>query len=223
MSLMKDLSNITLTKLLLLVIAALVLIAPSSAFAAEEAVDHGDETMIEHLSEDAQAYEVDGLPQLDFTTYTPQIFWMIVLFLLMHLIMSKKALPEISSTIENRKNHIDSDLDVAKKLQDEAEAVQAAYEQKLQASHDSASQGVQDIENEIKQKAAEQLSAFQKKAEKEIAALEGRLETAKIEAMESMGDIASEVSAHAVEKIIGVKTDVKNAKSVVSNLNKKAA
>ena len=45
--------------------------------------------------------EVEGLPQLDFTTYSSQIFWMFVFFILLYVFFAKKTLPEISSAVES--------------------------------------------------------------------------------------------------------------------------
>lgn len=174
---------------------------------------HGDGHAEEH---------VDGLPQLNFSTYSPQIFWLVVIFLAMYIALSKKSLPDISSTIENRKNHIDADLSTAEKLQEEAEAVQHAYEASLDGARDKASETIADVEQAIKSQGASELDAFQKRAEKEIMDIEARIETAKAEAMNNMNDIATEVAADAVQKIIGVNPDAQKAKAIVESLTGKS-
>lgn len=181
--------------------------------------EHGEE----HAAEHAGGHdEVDGLPQLDFTTYTPQIFWLVVIFLVMYLILSKKSLPEISSTIENRKNHIDADLSTAEKLQAEAEEVQSAYEASLDGAREKAAETIGAMEQSIKDKSTAELEAFQKRAEKDIMDIEARIEKAKADAMGNMNDIATEVAADAVQKIIGVNPDSQKAKAIVESLSGKA-
>jgi F-type H+-transporting ATPase subunit b len=164
-----------------------------------------------------------GLPQFDPTWFPSQIFWLAVSFFVLYLFFSKKTLPEISSVIENRRDHIRSDLDMAEKLTEEAENVQAAYENGLQSARDSAAKAVQDVDTAMKQKGAEQYEAFRERSEAEILAAESRINAAKDAAMDEMNTIAAEVASVAVKKIIGVDMDVKKAKSIVESLTDKKA
>lgn len=163
-----------------------------------------------------------GLPQFDPTWFPSQLFWLAVTFFVLYLFFSKKTLPEISSVIENRRNHIRSDLDMAEKLTADAEAVQAAYENGLQSARDQAHQAVTDVETTMKAKGAAEYEAFRKRSEAAIDAAEKRIEGAKADAMDDMNTIAAEVAAEAVKKIIGTNMDVQKAKSIVESLTGKA-
>lgn len=163
-----------------------------------------------------------GLPQFDPTWFPSQVFWLAVAFFVMYLFFSKKTLPEISSVIENRRNHIRSDLDMAEKLTADAEAVQTAYENGLQSARDQAQQAVTDVETTMKERGANEYEAFRKRSENEIVAAERRIESAKNAAMDQMNTIAAEVAAEAVKKIIGTNMDVQKAKSIVESLTGKA-
>jgi len=68
-----------------------------------------------------------GLPQFEPDTFASQLFWLAITFMVMFFVFSKFTLPSISSVIENRKNIIDSDLDMAEKLSAEADSVHDAY------------------------------------------------------------------------------------------------
>lgn len=148
-------------------------------------------------------HEVEGLPQLDFTTYTPQIFWMAVLFLILYLFFAKKTLPEISGVVENRKTHIESDLKTAEELAKKADTVQESYKEKLNQAHSDAMAAVKEVENKAKAKVEDYLQSFQAKAEKEIADAEASVEQAKASIMSEMDTIVMETADCAVEKIIG--------------------
>jgi len=50
------------------------------------------------------------MPQLDFTTYSSQIFWFLICFVTLFIFASKVILPRISKIIADRQNIIDSDL-----------------------------------------------------------------------------------------------------------------
>ena len=138
-----------------------------------------------------------GLPQFDPTWFPSQVFWLAVMFAILYVYFSRKTLPDISSTLENRKNHIEADLETAEKLQAEAEQVQESYEQSLQAARDNAADTVAGINASIKEKAAEEYAAFQKRAENEIRNIEKEIAQAKAKVMDNMNDIGSEVAAEA--------------------------
>ena len=63
------------------------------------------------------------MPQLDFTTFIPQLFWLFISLSILYLMLSRIALPRISDVIEERKDTITDDLDEAKALSIEAESV----------------------------------------------------------------------------------------------------
>lgn len=182
-----------------------------------QTAEHGEHGAVETQGHDAAASS-GGLPQFDPTWFPSQIFWLAVSFFVLYLFFSKKTLPEISSVIENRRNHIRSDLDMAEKLTEEAESVQAAYENGLQSARDTAAQAVADVDSAMKAKGADEYEEFRKRSETEILAAEERIKAAKNAAMDEMNTIAAEVASVAVKKIIGADMDVKQAKAVVESL-----
>ena len=165
-----------------------------------------------------------GLPQMDPTWFPSQIFWLAVTFFCLYVIFSRKILPEISSTLEMRREQIQSDLDSAQELKEEAESVHAAYESNLDEARKKSTAMFSDAEEEsIKTKAEKKLNAFREKTQKEIAETEAEITAAKDAAMGDMHNIAAEIASVAAEKIVGVSTDMKQAKSHVKNIDKKAA
>lgn len=166
--------------------------------------------------------EVEGLPQLDFTTYTQQIFWMLIIFALLYIVFAKKTLPEISGVIQNRKNHIDSDLDTAEKLTAQADSVQEAYQSGLSGSQDTAQAELQKVEADMKAKAEKAAHDFRVRSEAELQKAEANILKAQNAAMDDMNMIAAEAASAAVAKILGGKTDVEAARSIIESLNGKA-
>lgn len=193
----------------------------------EEAAQHADALYDNAIAKDVShgdAYhkadkEIEGLPQLDFTTYTPQLFWMFVFFTLLYMIFAKKALPDISGTIEGRKNHIQSDLEAAEKLTAEADNVHDSYNESLVGAQDAATKTIQDMEGKMKIKAEKAMNDFRARSETEILSAEDRIMTAKQDAMKDMNKIVTDVTAEAVEKIIGQSADKATVQSTVEQLN----
>ncbi len=160
-----------------------------------------------------------GLPQFDPSTFPSQIFWLFVTFAILYLFFSRKTLPEISSTIENRRSQIENDLITAEQLRAEAEAAQRTYEEGLENARTEATKALSDVQEKMKAKAEKQAEQFRQKTEKESLALEKNLEKAKKAAMDDMNTIAAEVASAAAEKIVGINPDIEQAKTVVKAIN----
>jgi F-type H+-transporting ATPase subunit b len=68
------------------------------------------------------------MPQLAFETYTPQLVWLAITFVLLYLVMWRVLLPRIGDVLDERQNRIQHDLDEAERLKQEAEAALAQYD-----------------------------------------------------------------------------------------------
>ena len=78
------------------------------------------------------------MPQLDVSTFPSQIFWLIICFSVLYYLLSRRALPRISETLEARQDRIAADLDQAQRLRREAEAALASYEEAMAKAQDRA-------------------------------------------------------------------------------------
>ena len=202
-------SNIQKLSLCLTLAVVFPCVASSVAIAADK---HGE----------AHA-EVEGLPQLDFTTYTPQLFWMFAFFALLYIVFAKKTLPEISGVIENRKNHIQSDLEMAEKLTAEADAVHDAYQENLTKAQNNATEAIKTVENQAKADTQAAMDNFKQNSEAKILQAEQKIATSKQTALNDMNQIVVDTAAQAVEKIIGVKADTAKLSQIVQNMGANGA
>ncbi|MDC0074480.1 F0F1 ATP synthase subunit B' [Alphaproteobacteria bacterium] len=127
------------------------------------------------------------MPQLDITTFIPQLFWLIITFVTLYLIMSMVILPKIADVLEQRQDRIASDIQEAERLKLDAEIALKDYESVLFKAKENAQEIsaknklniINDInkENErldadLKEKLAianEKINIFKAKAEIEIA------------------------------------------------------
>jgi F-type H+-transporting ATPase subunit b len=164
-----------------------------------------------------------GLPQLNFATYPRQIFWLVIIFAVLFTFMSKKTLPEISGTLQKRVSHISSTIDAAKRQKETAEKLKQDYETGLENARIDAQDAFASVEKAIKDKSEKESKAFQDRASAEIERTEAEISKAKTAAMEDMQHLAAEIASKAAEKIIGVETDIDQAKTVVRSLKAKAA
>lgn len=169
------------------------------------------------------AHGSSGLPQFDPTSFSSQVFWLAIAFALMYVIFSHKTLPTISSVLENRREQIKSDRDMAEGLKNKAEAVLESYEKGLEMARTESAQLSANAVGDGKKQIEAALNTFQQRAEDQISALEGRLADGKNQALDEMNTIAAEIASAAAEKIVGISTDIIQVKNVVQSLSKKAA
>ena len=158
-----------------------------------------------------------GLPQLDVTTFPPQLIWLVLTFGVLYLIMSKLALPRVSQILEERQHRIEDNLKKAESLRQEAQAAADSYEKALAEARTTAHGIMIDTTNRIAEEAARQQAKLNENLDLETKAAEQRINDAKDKAMASLGDIANEVALAAAEKITG---EALNGKEVADTLAK---
>jgi F-type H+-transporting ATPase subunit b len=72
-----------------------------------------------------------GMPQLDFSSFPNQIFWLLIALIAIYLVLSRIALPRISGVLAERSGTISNDLAAAEEMKLRATAAEAAYEKAL--------------------------------------------------------------------------------------------
>ncbi len=179
-------------------------------------------TMQQALAAGDDGKKVDGLPQLDTSTYMSQVFWLVLVFLIMHIFFSKKSLPKISKTVENRSERIKNDIDSARRLREEVQAVQEEYEKNLEKARTESQNLFAKIDADLQKKSEQHEKKFAEDSEKRIADLESDIADARKKAIAEMSDAVTEIAAKATETIIGVKPDTKNVNKAVQNIGEAA-
>ena len=69
-----------------------------------------------------------GMPQLDPQYWASQAFWLILVFTILYISISKFYLPKIKDNIDNRENKIKEDLENAQKYKEQSEKKLQEYE-----------------------------------------------------------------------------------------------
>ena len=152
------------------------------------------------------------LPQLDLATYSSQVFWLIISFVVLYFLVAKLAMPRIAEVLEERQERIEDDLDKAETLKKEAYQVRIEYEKALSAAREKAQDATRHAQEEIAKRSAEAESAAQVKVTVMLEEAEKRIAASKMGDEGTLGDplsslersVAQEVVANAVQKLIGV-------------------
>jgi len=147
------------------------------------------------------------MPQLDFSTFPEQLFWLAVTFIVLYLLMSRLALPRVGNIIAARRNQIDGDLDKASTMKSEAEAVMAEYERSLAQARQAAQGVLKETGDRLAAVAAERHKVLADKLAAETAVAEKRIADAKSAALTDLKSVAAEVARGVVGKLTGETVD----------------
>ena len=147
------------------------------------------------------------MPQLEVSTFVPQLFWLAITFGVLFLLMAKIGLPRVSGVIEARRKRIDDDLARATQLKAEAEAVLAAYQQTLASARAQAQAAVKDTTDKLAAEAAERQRQVGESLAQRVASAEREIAAAKQRALTGVRDIAVEVARSVTEKVTGTAAD----------------
>ncbi|MEI9987646.1 MAG: F0F1 ATP synthase subunit B' [Aliidongia sp.] len=160
------------------------------------------------------------MPQLDATTFPPQLAWLALTFLVMFFLMAKVALPSIGSTLARRKGQIDGDLERAAKLKAEIDVVIQAYERALAEARTQANATVNATKEKLAQIAAERQHASMAALAEQTKAAEARIEQAKSQALANVRGIAAEAATAAAQRLIGESFDAGRVSAAVEQVMK---
>jgi F-type H+-transporting ATPase subunit b len=162
-----------------------------------------------------------GMPQLDPTYWASQAFWLILIFTLLYLTLSKMFIPKIKESIDNRDNKIKDDLDEAQKLKTMAEQKLKEYETTIE----EAKKEVQKIIFESKNKLNSEIQNKKKEIEEEINLelknLEQEIVNLQKNSVSSISAIAEEMTSKIIEMVSGEPLNQSSIKATVLESTKK--
>ena len=163
------------------------------------------------------------MPQLDFSTFPSQIFWLAVIFVLLYLLMARVALPRVAAMIDARKARIDGDLERAAQMKAEAEAVMAAYERSLADARAQAQATLKEAMDRFAADAAEHQRKAAEALAGETSAAEKRIAEARTQALAGLRAVAIDVARTATRKLVGVDVDEGSAAAAVDRVMRERA
>lgn len=156
-----------------------------------------------------------GMPQLDFSTWPNQIFWLLVTLVVIYLVLSRIALPRIGAVLADRKSTITNDLAAAEELKHKAVEAEKAYNEALATARTEAAKIVAAAKAAIQKdldaataKADAEISAKAAESEKSIAAIRDG-------AAAAVAEVARDTAAELVAAL-GGSADAKTVTAAVS-------
>jgi F0F1-type ATP synthase, subunit b len=156
-----------------------------------------------------------GMPQLDPTYWASQGFWLILIFTLLYLALSKLFIPKIKNSIDDRENRIKDDLDEAQKLKEVAEAKLKEYEISIENAKKDVQKILFESKNKLNSEIQNKKKTFEKEIETEIENAEKEIESFKKDSLESISKISEEITSKIIENISGEPMNQSSVKATV--------
>ena len=165
----------------------------------------------------AAEHAKSGLPQLDFTTFPSQIFWLAVTCFVLFQLMNKIALPRIASVLEERADAIADDLDRAEEFKRKAGEAEAAYQQALADARTMAQGIVAQTRAEIQK----DVDAAMARADAEISARAGesekRIREIRDSAIAAVAEVANDTAVAIIDRVMPDVMDAAAIKAAVQS------
>lgn len=151
----------------------------------------------------------EGMPQLDFGNKltTSQMIWLVIIFWVFYLLVSRWALPQVGSVLETRGARIAQDLDAARAAKIEADAAVAEQATATRAAQAGAQAEIANAVAQAKQAAAAEAATLNARLDAQIADAEQRIGAARAAALGALRQVAGDTTTAVVRRLTGVAPD----------------
>ena len=160
------------------------------------------------LATDAAAEaDKEGLPQFDFSTFEPQIAWLVLTLVVLYIVVARLVVPSVGSVIEDRDSRISGDIDHAHEDREQAEKLKHSAEAAAAEARSKAQTHVASAKADAASRLAAKSKALDEELSKEALQAEERIGAAKSAALADIAPVASAAVIDIAQKVAGVKPD----------------
>lgn len=143
------------------------------------------------------------MPQFDFSTFTPQLFWLVISFGLLLISSFLIITPRVQRVLETRHTNITEALNEAKKLRAQAEKMVGDADKELTAARNEAKKMLREVELEWQKIAHSEQAAMDEKLALWQQQSEARLKVAEAAALANISATLPQLLALTAGKLLG--------------------
>ena len=162
-----------------------------------------------------------GMPQLDPKYWASQAFWLILVFTILYISISKFYLPKIKNNLEDRENKIKKDIDDANKFKELSETRLKEYERILENAKREVIKIHLESKNTLDKDIQKKKETIEKEIEKEISKAQKEIIELKKNSISDIQKISENIAASIIENISGDKLNESSIKATVEDVSKK--
>ena len=162
-----------------------------------------------------------GMPQLNPEYWASQAFWLILVFTILYISISKFYLPKIKNNLEDRENKIKKDIDDANKFKELSETRLKEYERILENAKREVIKIHLESKNTLDKDINKKKETIEKEIEKEISKAQKEIIELKKNSISEIQKISESIAASIIENISGDKLNESSIKATVEDISKK--
>ena len=162
-----------------------------------------------------------GMPQLDPKYWASQAFWLILVFTILYISISKFYLPKIKNNLEDRENKIKKDIDDANKFKELSETRLKEYERILENAKKEVIKIHLESKNTLDKDIHKKKETIEKEIEKEISKAQMEIIELKKNSISDIQKISENIASGIIENISGDKLNESSIKATVEDVSKK--
>ena len=142
-----------------------------------------------------------GMPQLDFSTFPNQIFWLVVFCVLLFAIVKFFIIPRMEDIFANRRKIIDGNIAKAEEIRLRVSEIEKQIEEELQKTKSQCDEIMNTSGNNIKEQMAAALEDSKIATSQLINEAEGRLRELRDGSEAAIEKISEELASEIIRKI----------------------
>ena len=162
-----------------------------------------------------------GMPQLDPKYWASQAFWLILVFTILYISISKFYLPKIKDNLDNRESKIKNDIDDANKFKELSEAKLKEYAIIIENAKKEVVKIQIESKNILDKEIQTKKELIEKEIEKEILKAQNEISDLKKNSLADIQKISENIVANIIENISGDKLNESSIKAAVEDISKK--
>ncbi len=144
---------------------------------------------------------VVGMPQLDFSTFPNQIFWLVVFCVVLFAIVKFFIIPRMEDIFVNRRKIIDGNIAKAEEIRLRVSEIEKQIEEELQKAKSQCDEIMSNSGNNIKEQMALALEDSKIATTQLISEAEGRLKELRDGSEAAIEKISEELASEIISKI----------------------
>jgi len=161
------------------------------------------------------------MPQLDPKYWASQAFWLVLVFTLLYLTISKIFIPKIKDNLNDRENKIKNDIDEASSIKDLSEKKQKEYNLLIENTKKEIQKILNENKNKLNIEIQNKKKIIEKEIEEEIQKAQMEIKNLKKNSIDNIAKISEEIAEKIIEEISGDKLNKSSIKAAISETSKK--
>ncbi len=162
-----------------------------------------------------------GMPQLDPTYWASQAFWLILVFTILYVSISKFYLPKIKENLDNRDSKIKEDLENATKYKELSDEKVKEYKLILENAKKEVSKIHFESKRILEKNIQSKKDLIEKEIEKEILNAHKEIIELKKNSLASIQNISENIANNIIKNISGDELNESSIKAAVEDISRK--